>query len=181
MRIAVSGTHATGKSTLVAALAPLLPHYQLVEEPYYALLDEGHAFAAEPSREDFELQLERSLRMLAGTAAPDVLFDRCPADYLGYLAALPGAGAETLAAWLPPAAEALASLGLIVFVPIERPDRAGAAVTEGRRLRARVDAVLREMLVDDAWGLDARVLEVRGTPEDRARQVVAHLAGRPGA
>jgi predicted ATPase len=179
MRIAISGTHATGKSTLIAELARALPGYSVVEEPYHALLDEGHDFAAPPTIEDFETQLERSCASLAGITDAHVLFDRSPADFLAYLAAL--ADADVLAEWLPPAAAAMSSLDLVVFVPIERPDRIDIPEDEGRRLRKRVDAILREILVDDGWGLDARVLEVRGTPDDRARQVLRHVTGHPGA
>src|SRR5262245_61056219 len=60
VRIAVSGAHGTGKSTLIADLARNLPGYAVAEESYYALLAEGHVFPALPSREDYELMLERS-------------------------------------------------------------------------------------------------------------------------
>lgn len=82
MRIAVSGTHATGKSTLIAELAGDLPAYERVEEAYHALADEGHAFSAPPSAEDFAQCLERSLRDLRERTAADALFDRCPVDWL---------------------------------------------------------------------------------------------------
>lgn len=175
MRIAISGSHATGKSTLIGELAPLLPHYTVVEEPYYALADEGHAFAGQPSADDYELQLERSIDLITGVPATDVLFERSPIDYLAYLAALPGEGEDAAGHWFSRAAEAVARLDLIVFVPIEQPDRIEVGESEGRRLRKRVDAKLRELLVDDAWGLGAPVLEVRGTPPDRAWQVARHL------
>ena len=80
MRIAVSGTHFSGKSTLVEELAAALPGYLAVEEPYFLLMEEGHEF-------DFELQLERSIELLSGSE-PDVIFDRCPVDMLGYLLVL---------------------------------------------------------------------------------------------
>lgn len=176
MRIAVSGTHAAGKSTLVAGLAEVMPGYTLVEEPYYTLLDEGHPFAAEPAAEDFEIQLERSIMSLAGMPAERVLFDRCPADFLAYLAVLPGVDPATLAYWTSTARDVVGDLDLIVFVPIERPDRIRVPAEEGRRLRARVDATLREMLVEDGWGFGIPVLEVCGTPDERVRAVVRHLA-----
>jgi len=88
MRIAVSGSHATGKSTLVSELARVLPRYHVVDEPYYVLLDEGHVFASEPAAEDFERQLERAIALVADDSGRDVLFDRCPADYCAYLAAI---------------------------------------------------------------------------------------------
>lgn len=62
MRIAVAGTHAVGKSTLAAELVRVLPSYCVVEEAYYQLDAEGYPFADTPSLEDFEAQLERSLR-----------------------------------------------------------------------------------------------------------------------
>jgi hypothetical protein len=175
MRIAVSGTHAVGKSTLAQELGDVLSGYQVVEEPHYALLDEGYAFAAEPTVEDLEIQLERSITSLAGVSAGRVLFDRCPADYLAYLAALPHADPSTLAMWMSSAQGVLGGLDLIVYVPVERPDRIEVPETEGRRLRKRVDTTLREMLVDDTWGFGVPVLEVRGTPGERARSVLRHL------
>ncbi|HEX6036397.1 AAA family ATPase [Longimicrobium sp.] len=175
MRIALSGSHAVGKSTLVHGLGDVLSGYQVVEEPYYALLDEGHSFSAEPTAEDFEIQLERSITSLAGASAERILFDRCPADYLAYLAALPERDPSTLAGWVASAEDVLRRLDLIVYVPVERPDRIEVPEIEGRRLRRRVDGTLREMLVDDAWGVGVPVLEVRGTPEERVRSVLRHL------
>ncbi|HEX9938775.1 MAG TPA: ATP-binding protein [Longimicrobium sp.] len=176
MRVAVSGTHAAGKSTLVAELARHLPGYVAVEEPYYTLLDEGHLFADEPAPDDFELLLDRSITALATAAGADMLFDRCPADYLGYLAALSDHDAGTLAPWITRAADAMAGLDLVVFVPIERLDRIDVE-DEQRRLRKRVHQELHAMLVDDAWGIGAPVLEVGGTVEQRVRQVLARVGG----
>lgn len=175
MRIAISGSHATGKTTLVTELAGHLPGYAVVEEPYHALADEGHGFAALPDADAFAALLERALVDIERSLPDDVLLDRGPADYLAYLAALrPAIG--SLTPWIAPVAEAMARVDLIVFVPIERPDRIGVDASEGRALRRRVDAVLREMLVEDAWGLGGRVLEVSGSPETRARQVLAAIA-----
>jgi hypothetical protein len=59
MRVAISGTHGCGKSTLIDAF--LLTHGEYVHEPEpYEALQEvyGEAFAAEPSAEDFYRQLE---------------------------------------------------------------------------------------------------------------------------
>lgn len=175
MRIAISGTHAVGKSTLAQELGGVLPDYETVEEPYYALLDEGHTFSAEPTVEDLEVLLRRSITSLATASAGRVLYDRCPADYLAYLAAHPDTDPGTLAAWVSSAQQVIERLDIIIFVPIERPDRIEVPEIEGRRLRRRVDGVLREMLVEDAWGFGVPVLEVRGTPGERARAVVRRL------
>ena len=175
MRITISGSHATGKTTLITELALRLPGYAVVEEPYYALAGEEHHFATASSAEDFGVLLERSLAGLTGPLPADVLLDRGPADYLAYLAALrPASG--SMAHWVARAKEAMARLDLVVFVPIERPDRVTIDVTEGRRLRRRVDETLREMLIEDAWGFGAHVIEVSGTTDARARHVLASLA-----
>jgi hypothetical protein len=42
-------------------------------------------------------------------------------------------------------------------------------------LRRRVDRLLHEMLVKDAWGLGARVICVEGTVTERAAQVLRRL------
>jgi predicted ATPase len=175
MRIAISGAHATGKSTLIAELSRSLPHYVVADESYYALVAEGHAFSADPSPDDFERLLDRSCDALATDAMPDVLMDRCPADYLGYLIATPVSSSDAVPRWFARTATAIATLDLVVFVPIERPDRISVSAAERPRLRRRVDLALREILVEDTWGLSPQVLEVSGTPADRARQVLARL------
>jgi hypothetical protein len=179
MRVAVSGTHATGKSTLIAELARQLPGYEVIDEPYDALADEGHAFTALPSVDDFEVLLDRSIADLQSAAAPNVLFDRCPADYFSYLVALRDANANAASDAFTRASDAMTRLDLIVFVPIERPDRIEPGIGERRRLRTRVDALLREILVDGGWGLRAPVLEVTGTPAERAGHVLQHVAPAP--
>lgn len=51
MRIAISGSHATGKSTLVDELARQLDGFVAMPELYYQLEDEGYAFADPPTLE----------------------------------------------------------------------------------------------------------------------------------
>ena len=177
MRIAISGAHATGKSTLVAELAQCLPSYETVEEPYYALLAEGHVFADRPGVEDFAVLLERSLATLCRSVGPDILFDRCPADYLAYLAALHRRASGSAAEWVAVARDAMARLDLVVFVPVEQPDRVQPSFAEGLGLRKRVDALLRDMLLEDGWGLGVPAMAVAGAPSTRAHQVLRRLAG----
>ena len=88
MRVAVSGSHGTGKSTLVRELAQRLAAFTALDEPYYLLADEGHAFGDPPTSDDFELLFDRSITLLTAPSGADMLFDRCPADYLAYLTAL---------------------------------------------------------------------------------------------
>ena len=171
MRIAVSGTHATGKSTLVDELARRLDGFVAMPELYYQLEDEGHLFADPPTLDDLDLLFERSIEALTACRAPRALFDRSPLDYLAYLSAV--APETDLRARVAAAHAVVASIDLVVFVPIEKPDRLDVA--EAPRLRRRVDRVLREMLVEQSWGFDVRVVEVRGSVEERATQVLLHV------
>lgn len=173
MRIAVSGSHLVGKTTLVESLARALPAHDSIPEPYFLLEDDGHAFAEMPAMEDFELQLERSFQCIHESAA-NVIFDRCPLDILGYLITHRDADAFRLEDWMPRLQECIARLDLVVFVPIERPDRIAVPPSDAG-LRAEVDAVLTEIVLDDAYGLGFEVIPVSGTAAQRLRQVVAHL------
>lgn len=174
MRIAVSGTHRSGKSTLVEALSEALPKYETVEEPYYLLVEEGHDFAEMPSVEDFELQLERSIACL-NESGPDVLFDRCPVDLLGYLLTHADADEFDLDAWRPRVEAAMEKLDLIVFLPVEHPDRIALPSSEDAELRLLVDEKLNEILQESSLGFEGDVLEVTGALRNRAQQVLAYL------
>ena len=173
MRIAVSGTHRAGKTTLVAALAELLPAYEVVGEPYHQLEEEGHEFAEIPSLEDFELQLERSIDCLVDSAE-NQLFDRCPADLLACLLTHRDADGFDVDDWLPRVEAAMQRLDFVVFVPVEDPDLVSIPPEE-RRFRRRVDEELRSILVEDRWELGVEVIEVTGPVAARARQVLAQI------
>ena len=174
MRIAISGTHFSGKSTLVEALSEALPHYTTVEEPYLALQEEGYEFAELPTIEDFELQLERSIENL-DEGDPNVVFDRCPADILGYLLSHTDAEAFDLEKWLPRAQTALRKLDLVVFLPIEEPDRIILPLSQDTEFRQRVDEKLHEIILDNSLHLEVDVLEVTGSPQMRVEQVLSHI------
>jgi predicted ATPase len=176
VRIAVSGAHGTGKSTLIADLARNLPGYAVAEESYYALLAEGHLFPALPSREDYELMLERSCLTLIANDTPNLLLDRCPADYLGYLVASPGPLSEVLDRWFERVSAAMKTLDLVVFVPIEHPERIDPSAIDRPRLRRRADDALREIVVEDTWGFIPAAIEVSGTIKDRVDQVLHWFA-----
>jgi len=177
MRIAVSGAHATGKSTLVAALAAALRDYEVVDELYYDLLATGEIFADPPGAEDFQLLLDRSLAQLPTRSGPKVLFDRCPLDYLAYLIALAGAPRHRDLEW-ERVATSLAGLDLLVFVAIEHPDPIGCPATEQPRLRVRVDRILKEIVAAPGV-IPVSVLPVAGSVERRVAQVRARIASLP--
>jgi predicted ATPase len=170
MRIAFSGAHRTGKSTLLEAVAERLPGHSTVDEPYWLLEEEGHEASDPPSAEDYVAQLRRSIALLA-EAGSDVLFDRCPADFIAYLRATDGE--DEADQWIDAARAAMATLDLVVLVPIEAPDRIAVAVSEDRRLRRDVDELLQALLLDDGLGAAVTAVDVRGDVDRRARQVAS--------
>jgi thymidylate kinase len=180
MRIAVSGTHRAGKSTLIEELANHLPQHVVVEEPYHLMVEDGYEFAHPPSLEDFEAQLERSLAELEMRRS-NVLFDRCPLDFLAYAAVHADAEGFDLDAWLPRVRAALETLDLIVLVSLEaeRIPLEGSDEDDAE-LRSTVDEELREIVLDDCLGLDLRmeILEVEGSVAERANATLRRIQMR---
>jgi predicted ATPase len=174
MRIAFCGTHRSGKSTLLARVAELLPGYATVDEPYYLLEEEGYESAEASSIDDFEAQLERSLASLEEGSA-NVLFDRCPADILAYLLVHDAGAAFDADEWRDRVSAAMQTLDLVVFVPIEGRDRIAVAAHEDRDHRIAVHERLEEMLLGDGLACDVEVLRVEGEVEGRVRQVMARV------
>lgn len=179
MRLAVTGTHGTGKTTLVDDFVVACPHYEAVPEPYWLLAQQGVPFADGPTTADLEEQLEQSCALVLATAKQyDVIFDRCPLDFIAYLDVISlREGFE----WAPSGKllgrieKALATLDLLVFLPLSRPDEITVAI-EFPKLRAQADARLKAILRDDDLGLLASgppVLELSGTPDRRLRDLVA--------
>jgi hypothetical protein len=174
LKIAFSGTHAVGKSTLINVLTAALPGFNVIEEPYIGLLESGYMFEDPPAAEDFEIQLERSLASVAG-GGENLMFDRVPADFLAYLAVLRRDRVDTMSSYWNDVAQAMREFDLVVYVPVERPDRIEMPQSEYPRLRKRVDEALRRLLVEDELGVADRVVEVRGSLSDRGKQVAKEI------
>jgi hypothetical protein len=183
MRIAVTGTHGSGKTTLIEDLVESRASYQSVPEPYWLLAQDGTPFADGPNTADLEEQLGRSCTLLLDQVTEDsVVFDRCPLDFIAYLDVVSASEGHE---WLPQGrllhrvGKALATLDLIVFVPLRQPDEIRVSI-EFPQLRSRVDRRLKTMLRQDDLGLlghGTRILEVSGTREHRVAQIVAAMAG----
>ena len=182
MRIAVTGTHGSGKTTLIDDFISVHGDYESVPEPYWLLAQNGMPFADGPTTADLEEQLGQSCTLiLEQMTGRDVVFDRCPLDFLAYLDVVSASeGFE----WLPHGrllnriAKALATLDLVVFVPLLQPDEVAVPI-EYPELRSRVDRRLKTMLRQDDLGLldhGPRILEVSGPRAQR----VAHIAATLG-
>lgn len=174
MRIAVSGPHGTGKTTLVEELCECLPDHVPVDEPYVLLEEEGYTFAHPPSVDDYWAQFIRSVHML-GSPDPRIVFDRSPLDFLAYLAAL---GADVSAATNDPDLHStLASLDLLVIVPITKEIERALPIPEFLILRSAMNRALLDLIYDDPLeiGRDVRIVELHGPLERRVAEVLAAL------
>lgn len=172
MRIAFTGTHFSGKTTLSQALQKELPNYEFFEEPYWILSELGRTFSHPPTLEDFEEQLECSTNLLR-EAPSNALFDRCPIDFLGYALAIAD---EDFEKWEAKIAQVLNFLDLIVFVPIETPDRILLPFSEDKELRFLVDEKLRELLMENSREIvNTKVIEVTGTVQERLKRIEQEL------
>jgi hypothetical protein len=176
VRIAFSGTHAVGKSTLIADVHKELPAYAFFVEPYYHLLDEGHIFADAPSADDFLRQLERSIVSLSSERATDTTVARRTSWPISasWTRMIP------FASGLVPQVTLSEPSSSFVFVPVEQPDRSASAAGVGR-LRRTVDVHLREMLLEDSYGFDLPIIRVHGPATARVRHVVAAMEQRASA
>jgi hypothetical protein len=67
------------------------------------------------------------------------------------------------------------TLDLIVFLPIEVPDRIVLPLSQDAAYRQHVDEKLKEIFLDNLFGFDADLLEVTGNPQTRIDQVIAYI------
>lgn len=179
MRIAVTGTHGCGKTTLIDDFISTHGEYESVLEPYWLLAQNGMPFADGPTTVDLEEQLGQSCTLiLEQITGKDVIFDRCPLDFLAYLDVV---SADEGFEWLPQGrllsriARALATLDVVVFVPLLRPDEIKVPI-EHAKLRIRVDQRLKSMLREDDLGLlddGPRIVEVSGPRAQRVASIAA--------
>ena len=181
MRIAVSGTHNTGKSSLVEALGARLPQYAVVAEPYEILEERGYVFNHPPSVEDYVVQLRQSLASLR-RRSPNAIFDRCPLDLLGYIEASAGAERFDLEAWREPIARAMQRLDLVVLLRAERRHDPVSG-HEDAALRLAVGDALQEIVGGDCYELceGVAVLVLEGSWDSRAEKVLGHIKGQGAA
>ena len=176
MRIAISGTHCAGKSTLIDEFLLAHPDYVHEPEPYTVLVEDlGEEFAAEPCVEDFLRQLDFNIDRLATHAVGEkVIYERCPIDFLAYIEVLEP---KSIAPLLGPISTALRNLDLLVFVPIEPavcPD------PEYPKLRKAVDRQLNAILLDDDFGIiNLPVVEATGSTVQRLRIIQEAMKNFP--
>ena len=171
MRIVVSGTHASGKSTLVADLAAALADVEVLPDPF-ELVDDA---LDEPDAATFVEQLHVAAERLQGPP-PDhvVVAERGPLDLLAYLEALvvldrPTADEHAAHELRHLAAAAMAAVDLVLVLD---PDDVPEPDDEDPALRDAMHAALLDLLDDIDLVGDVRVVDVAGGPRSRLAQAV---------
>lgn len=168
MRIVVSGTHGSGKSTLISDFALRHPEFTVLPDPF-DLLDEA---AAGPR--SFAAQLRIAADRLTDDPSRDRLIaERGPLDFVAYLLAaaeLEGTSVDDdiLRRGIKRTAAALRTVDALVVLPLTTSDPIHVGTDEDLELREAMDATLLE-LIDDPEIVDERltVLELTGAPARR--------------
>jgi len=187
MRVAISGTHCCGKTTLIEAFLSNHSNYIHEIEAYEALQDDyGESFVAEPVADEFYRQLEYQVERLRQYHTGDrVIFERSPVDYLAYLLALQdlardGADASLSKRSIDVVKVAVELLDLIMFLPASGAN-IHVPASEDRALRRAVDERLESILINDDMGLftahGPKVVEAVGTTAQRL-QTLEHALSR---
>ena len=175
VRIAISGTHCSGKTTLAEDFAAA--HREYIHEPEpYEWLEEHEPLAAEPTADDFLRQLELSVERWSSYArGANVIAERSPLDFLAYLLALEDLGRSGRdcamnATAVELVADGMANIDLLVLLPLEG---ISAPVEEDLALRDAMNERLLELIATDPHALfvngSPRVVEIQGTPGERLR------------
>ncbi|QNA93177.1 MULTISPECIES: AAA family ATPase [unclassified Microbacterium] len=172
MRIVVSGTHASGKSTLISDFHAAHPEYLVLGDPFDDLESETDDATGESS---FAGQLRISATRLHEHAdQAHLLAERSPLDFAAYLIALEALGRSS-GALIPRAvqiaADALSSIDLAVLVPLDARHPIHVPSDEDPELREAMDLALLELADDIEHDVASRFLIVAGERATRLRSV----------
>lgn len=165
MKIAYTGAHCVGKTSLAERLHAILSEFIFVPEPYIELEEKGHLFSETPNLEELSIQLEHAIQQVEMDEL-DVIYDRSPLDLLAYIHVL--GGAEASRGFYLKVKEAMDEIDLLVFVPVETPDVMDCPEAEFPTLRKQVNELLEEWID----GFDLETITVKGSLEQREKQVL---------
>ena len=195
MRIAISGSHSLGKSTVVNDWVAARAGYRREEEPYRALGLHGPyeiLFRDASTRLQNGIQLYYNISRIHryGTPEDDVIFDRAPVDYLAYSQYTANCGTTDIddafvQSMVPAVRESLDHLDILAFVPCS-DDWPVAMEEDGIRpvdhaYRDEVDAIFKQIYREGRFdvmpGKNApRLVELFGSREQRLEQLEAAIA-----
>lgn len=186
MRIAISGTHFIGKTTLVEDFIKKHPHYRLEIEPYYKLQgEEAIELSLEPSLESLTMQLDTSINQLNEYAnEKNVIFDRCPIDFLAYAKCTLDQNSldlydDEISERFPTIKKALNSLDIIVFLPISNKNLI-EYTEENSAYRKAADKCFKQIYRDEIYDIfprynHPRVIELSGDRMTRLKALGFYL------
>ncbi len=195
MRIAITGSHSLGKSTVVNQWVDRHPSYRREEEPYRALCLYGPYaidFREASTRLQNGLQLYYNISRVQRycLTTDNVIFDRAPVDYLAYSMYTATQGLSDIddcfvESMLPAVRESLDRLDILAFVP-KSAEWPVAMEDDGIRpvdhaYRDDVDTIFKQIYRDGRFGLfpnsdGPRLIELVGPPEQRMGQLELAIA-----
>lgn len=179
MRIVVSGTHASGKSTLISDFVLRHPDFTVLPDPF-ELIDETWDA---PGAAMFARQLRISADRLArGENTRNFIAERGPLDFLAYLLALDewtGAGVsrELLDSSAAITADALRDVDFLVILPLSASQPIDVGAEEFPELRLAMNDELLDLIDDtDLIGPGVHVVEITGDRQQRVAQLESLLS-----
>lgn len=186
MRIAVSGTHFMGKSTLIEDFIKTHANYRSEIEPYYKLQDANLAeLSLEPSLDSLLEQLDFSIDQINQCANEDnVIFDRCPVDFIAYAMHLLDEDSidindSEVSERFSEVRNALNILDLIIFLPITKENLI-EYTEENPVFRKAADKYFKKIYRDDVCDIFPRyghpkIIELYGDRLTRIRKLESYL------
>lgn len=164
MKIAITGTHKVGKTTLAEKLYENFSDYEYYLEPYFELEETGYLFPEIPTPDDYLAQLEYSIKQVA-RSGNNAIFDRCPVDLFAYIQATDKS--LNLRSIFSKVQNIMTELDLLIYIPIETPDIIGCAESELPELRYQVNDILCNLICD----FNIETIEIKGNLCERLHQV----------
>lgn len=186
MRIAISGTHFIGKSTLIQDFLNIHPDYTFESEPYYKLQDEQLIeLSLEPSLESLLQQLDLSIQQTnQHKDEKNIIFDRCPIDFVAYAMCIAEAenfdiNDSEVAERFSDIKAALNNLDLIVFAPLSKENQI-TYTEENPEYRKLADKFFKKIYRDDIIDIfpgynHPRIIEVTGDRKTRVKVLESYL------
>jgi hypothetical protein len=195
VRIAVSGSHSLGKSTVVNQWVETHPHYIREEEPYRALSLHGPyeiKFRELSTRLHNGIQIYYNISRIHRYSKPtdQVIFDRCPVDYIAYSQYTANQASTDIdtafvESMVPAAKECLDHLDILAFVP-KSQQWPVAMEEDGIRpvdhsYRDEVDTIFKQIYRDGRFDLISqhdgpKLIELIGSPKQRIKQLEQSIA-----
>jgi len=168
MIIVVSGTHASGKTSLIDAFTTAQPQFRILPDPFETL-DE---YRTDAGAGIFFQQLQVTAARLLELPDGPVIAERGPLDFLAYLDALEQLGRPTRSAHhfrrgVDLCIEAMRKVDLVALLNLDPVHRIDVSGDEDPKLRSAMNDALLELADDEALTGGAEVVEIAGAPDTR--------------